>query len=82
MSVDENKLPAPASDEIKLESSVMTVIRQRPGPDAVLRYEERLKEIIPVAQEFAGHQSVNVIRPHATSDACAIVQLNPTHCEH
>jgi antibiotic biosynthesis monooxygenase (ABM) superfamily enzyme len=73
MNLDENKLPAPASDEIKLESPVTTVIRQRPRPDAVPRYEAWLKEIIPVAQEFAGHQSVNVIRPHATSDAYTIV---------
>ena len=73
MSFDENKLPTRGSDEIKLESPVTTVIRQRPQPGAVTRYEEWLKEIIPVAQECAGHQSVNVIRPHATSDAYTIV---------
>jgi len=52
---------------------VTTVIRQRPLPDAVVRYETWLKEIIPVAQSFAGYQSVNVIRPHAASDAYTIV---------
>lgn len=73
MSLDQNKLPARASDAIKLESPVTTVIRQRPQVDAVARYEQWLKEIIPVAQHFAGHQSVNVIRPHAASDAYTIV---------
>ena len=61
------------SDETKLESPVTTAIRQRPKPDAVARYEEWLKEIIPVAQEFAGHQSFNVIRPHGVSDAYTII---------
>ena len=56
-----------------LRTPVTTAIRQRPLPDAVARYEEWLKEIIPVAQEFAGHQSVSVIRPHAAGDAYTIV---------
>ena len=56
-------------DEIKFETPVTTVIRQRPLSDAVARYEAWLKQIIPVAQSFAGHQSVNVIRPHAADDA-------------
>lgn len=60
-------------DEIKLETPVTTVIRQRPLPDGVARYEAWLKEIIPVAQSFAGHQSVNVIRPHAAGEAYTIV---------
>lgn len=60
-------------DDIKLETPVTTVIRQRPKADAVARYEAWLKEIIPVAQNFAGHQSVDVIRPHAHEDAYTIV---------
>jgi uncharacterized protein len=69
-------VPRPTSadrDEVKLDSPVTTVIRQRPRPDAVPRYEEWLKEIIAAAQSFAGHQSVNVIRPHSASDAYTIV---------
>ena len=60
-------------DEIALETPVTTVIRQRPKPDAVQRYEDWLKEIIPVAQQFAGHRGVNVIRPRGESDAYTIV---------
>jgi antibiotic biosynthesis monooxygenase (ABM) superfamily enzyme len=68
--------PAPErlrGDDVKLETPVTTVIRQRPRPDAIARYESWLKEIIPVAQQCAGHQSVNVIQPHGTSDAYTIV---------
>ena len=60
-------------DEIKLEMPVTTVIRQRPRPDAVAHYEAWLKEIIPIAQSFAGHQSVNVIKPHAAAEPYTIV---------
>jgi antibiotic biosynthesis monooxygenase (ABM) superfamily enzyme len=60
-------------DVIKLDTPVTTIIRQRPLSDAVGRYEDWLKEIIPVAQQFAGHQAVNVKRPHAASNAYAIV---------
>ena len=63
----------PSSDEIKLDTPVTTVIQQRPRPDAVGHYEDWLKEIIPVAQHFAGHQSVNVIRPHGASADYTIV---------
>jgi hypothetical protein len=59
--------------EIEVDTPVTTVIRQHPRADAVERYERWLKEIIPVAQSFAGHQSVNVIRPHGPSDAYTIV---------
>jgi uncharacterized protein len=58
---------------IALETPVTTVIQQRPKPDAAGRYEDWLKEIIPVAQQFAGHRGVNVIRPHGGSDAYTIV---------
>lgn len=60
-------------DEIALETPVTTVIHQRPKPGAVERYEDWLKEIIPVAGQFAGHRGVNVIRPHGESDAYTIV---------
>lgn len=60
-------------DDIKLETPVTTVIRQRPAGDSIARYEAWLKEIIPVARSFAGHQGVDVIRPHASDDAYTIV---------
>ena len=70
---DDAKAPAPRGDDLKLDTPVTTVIRQRPRPDAVDRYENWLKEIIPVAHQFAGHQSVNVIRPHGASGEYTIV---------
>ncbi len=60
-------------DEIKLETPVTTVIRQQPLPDATKRYEAWLNEIIPIAKTFAGHQGVNVIRPHEATDAYTII---------
>ena len=57
---------------IELSTPVTTVIRQHPRADAVERYEDWLKEIIPVAQCFAGHRGVNVIRPTVQSDAYTI----------
>lgn len=60
-------------DEITLDTPVTTVIRQRPLPDAAGRYEAWLKEIIPVAKTFAGHQGVNIIRPQGASDPYTIV---------
>jgi uncharacterized protein len=69
----DNREPIQDRDEIALATPVTTVIQQRPRPDAVGRYEEWLKEIIPVAQQFAGHRGVNVIRPHGGSDAYTIV---------
>lgn len=61
------------TDEIKLETPVTTVIRQRPNRESLARYETWLKKIVPIAQGFAGHQSVDVIRPHAGDDAYTIV---------
>jgi antibiotic biosynthesis monooxygenase (ABM) superfamily enzyme len=58
---------------LDLDKAVTTVILHRPLADAVGRYEDWLKEIVPVAQRFAGHQGVNVIRPHGSSDAYTIV---------
>lgn len=52
---------------------VTTIIRQRPLPDAVARYEAWLAEIVPVAMSFAGHQGVNVIRPNASSRDYTVV---------
>lgn len=56
-----------------LDSPVTTVIQQRPLAEAVRNYENWLKEIIPAAQHFTGHQGVNVIRPHGASEAYTIV---------
>jgi len=58
---------------VEANTPVTTVIRQHPNAGETDRYEAWLKEIIPVAQTFAGHQSVSVIRPLATSDAYTIV---------
>jgi len=55
------------------DSAVTTIIRQRPKPDAVDAYEAWLKEITPQARQFAGHQGVNIIRPHGTSDVYTVV---------
>lgn len=63
----------PTGDEVPLETPVTTVIQQRPKADAVDRYEAWLKEIMPVAQQFAGHRGVNIIRPHGASDAYTVV---------
>ena len=56
-----------------LDAPVTTVIHHRPLADAVGRYEDWLKEIASVAQQFAGHQGVNVIRPHGAGDVYTIV---------
>jgi antibiotic biosynthesis monooxygenase (ABM) superfamily enzyme len=67
-------------DEVKLDTPVTTVIRQQPRPEAVARYEEWLKEITPIAQQFAGHRGVNVIRPHVGSEVYVIVlHFDTTH---
>jgi uncharacterized protein len=73
--VDSNqKEPSGTNQEgLALDAPVTTVIYQRPLTEAVGRYEDWLKEIIPAAQHFTGHQGVNVIRPHGTSDAYTIV---------
>jgi uncharacterized protein len=73
MGAERNRDPVPDGDAIALQTPVTTVIQQRPKPDAVGRYEDWLKEIIPVAQQFAGHRGVNVIRAHGGSDAYTIV---------
>jgi antibiotic biosynthesis monooxygenase (ABM) superfamily enzyme len=52
---------------------VTTVIRHRPLADAVGKYEDWLNEIALVAQQFAGHHGVNVIRPHGAGDVYTIV---------
>lgn len=59
--------------DIRLDTPVTTVIRQRPKPGAASQYEDWLKEIVPIAQSFAGHRGVNVIRPQTASDAYTIV---------
>jgi antibiotic biosynthesis monooxygenase (ABM) superfamily enzyme len=62
-----------SADRIKLDTPVTSIVRHRPLPGAAARYEEWLKEIIPVARRCAGHQGVNVIRPDTDSDAYTIV---------
>ena len=56
-----------------LDAPVTTVIHHRPRVDAVGRYEDWLKEITLVAQQFAGHHGVNVIRPHGAGDVYTII---------
>ena len=56
-----------------LDAPVTTIIRHRPLADGVWRYEDWLKEIALVAQQFAGHRGVNVIRPHGAADVYTIV---------
>src|SRR4051812_36199211 len=63
----------PDVDKIEVDTPITTVLRQHPLPGAVAHYEEWLKEIIPIAQSFAGHQSVSVIRPHKTDDPYTII---------
>lgn len=58
---------------VKVDTPVTTIIRHRPLPAAVPRYEEWLKEVIPVAQSFMGHQGVNIIRPRTASEDYTIV---------
>lgn len=64
---------APSADQVELDTPVTTVLRQHPLPGAVARYEEWLKEIIPVAQNFAGHRSVNVLRPQKADAPYTII---------
>lgn len=54
-------------------SSVTTIIAHRPRKDQVAAYERWLTEIVPIAQTFAGHRGVNIIRPYGDSDAYTIV---------
>ncbi|GAB3716501.1 antibiotic biosynthesis monooxygenase [Spirosoma flavus] len=58
---------------IKADSAVTTTIVQRPFKQQVQAYENWLTEIVPLAQEAAGHRGVNVIRPHGQSDEYTIV---------
>lgn len=55
------------------DTAVTTIIRQQPLPGSVDRYEAWLKEIVPTAQTFVGHQGVNVIRPHRPTDVYTII---------
>lgn len=63
----------PTREQIAGDTAVTTVIRQQPLSNEVARYEAWLKDIIPVAQSFTGHQSVSVIRPHVPDGAYTIV---------
>ena len=57
----------------ELATPVTTVIHHRPLASAIGKYEDWLKEIALVAQQFEGHQGVNVIRPHSAADTYTIV---------
>jgi antibiotic biosynthesis monooxygenase (ABM) superfamily enzyme len=52
---------------------VTLVIQHHILPGAAAAYEAWLKEIIPVAQGFAGHLGVNVLRPAAQSNTYTVV---------
>ncbi|MGY4197352.1 antibiotic biosynthesis monooxygenase [Bradyrhizobium sp. USDA 4520] len=54
-------------------SEVTSVIRHKIRPDAVAKYEEWLKKIMPAARAFPGHRGVNVIRPHSGSTQYTVV---------
>ena len=73
MTVDQPVPTISNGAEIALDTPVTTVIRQQPLPASTARYEEWLREIVPVAQSFAGHQGVNVIRPQIAGGAYTIV---------
>lgn len=45
--------------------TVTAVIRQTVKPEAVARYEQWLKKVMPIAARFPGHRGVNVIHPAA-----------------
>ena len=57
----------------EFDAPVTTVLRHHPLPGAAADYEEWLKEIIPVAQSFVGHQGVSIIRPHKVDDPYTII---------
>jgi uncharacterized protein len=66
--------PPNASDAaIPADSSVTTIIVHRPLKDQVAAYESWLAEILPIAQTFAGHRGVNIIRPYGNSEDYTIV---------
>jgi uncharacterized protein len=66
--------PRNAGDtRIDADSSVTTIIVHRPLKDQVAAYESWLTEIVPIAQTFAGHRGVNIIRPYGDSEDYTIV---------
>lgn len=73
MSQEDDKRPEGGEPVVEVDTPVTTVIVQRPRKDAVAQYEDWLKEITPVAQQFAGHRGVNVIRPHGATQDYTIV---------
>ncbi|WP_138502263.1 antibiotic biosynthesis monooxygenase [Spirosoma lacussanchae] len=62
-----------ASMPIEIDSAVTTIILQRPIKQQIHAYENWLKEMVPLAQQAAGHRGVNVIRPHGENDEYTIV---------
>jgi antibiotic biosynthesis monooxygenase (ABM) superfamily enzyme len=61
------------STDSDADTPVTTVIQHHPLPDAIDLYEAWLGEIIPVAQRYCGHQSVDVIRPHVAGGPYTIL---------
>lgn len=63
-----------------MSASVATLLIQhqiKPGTES--QYEAWLNEIVPVAQEFAGHLGVNIIRPAGGAGTYTIVLRFDTH---
>jgi antibiotic biosynthesis monooxygenase (ABM) superfamily enzyme len=58
---------------------VTLVIQHEVKPASRTAYEEWLKEIAQACQRFQGHLGVNIIRPHGTAHAYAIVLRFDSH---
>ncbi len=63
-----------------MDNAIVTmVIQHHVVAGAAARYEAWLGEIIPVAQGFAGHLGVNILRPGAGADTYTVVLRFDTH---
>lgn len=56
-----------AGKQERLSSSVSLLIEHCVVAGAAARYEAWLKEIVPVARRFQGHQGIDIVRPSAGS---------------
>jgi uncharacterized protein len=63
----------PSDARIDADTSVTTIIVHRPLKARVAAYESWLTEIVPIAQTFAGHRGVNIIRPSGGGEDYTIV---------
>lgn len=58
-------------------TAVTTIIKHHLMPQHIPAYEDWLKEIMPAAQSFIGHQGVNVIRPaHGSTEYTVILHFD------